>query len=302
MTTPAPAGTVFFLDQDYLQGLKWVAQARGAHPLARYHVAGSRARTNISGPSNALRAARAPAAGRRARPDCNADKRRDLFDARGPGVGDELTRQGGANSESLVGVGDLERDLAAASEANKARDRHRRGIAVDEGDKRMVGRVDGREPAQLHLPQPGLHAVEARPPRRLAEPLEDGLHRRGVAVPERTDEDLRPVLRASRRACSFPLLLGVVGYQPGDDLRVAEQQLHALPFFLGHASISRLMSTNLRPRQRERFIASQRDVPPPSPPSVDGRRAALSKRSAFGSPLAPASPLASPDKSADDPG
>ena len=95
----------------------------------------------------------------------------------------------------MVLVRNLEGDLGTGAGSHEARDRHRPRIVLDVGDQRVVRRIDGRKPAQLLITQPGLGAVEARPPRVLAEPLEDGLDRGSVAVPEGPDEEPRPMLR-----------------------------------------------------------------------------------------------------------
>jgi hypothetical protein len=58
----------------------------------------------------------------------------------------------------------------------------------------VVCLVHDRERAQFLLSEPRLRAVEARPPGVLSKPLEKGLDRRGITVPERPDEELWTVL------------------------------------------------------------------------------------------------------------
>src|SRR5262249_571789 len=122
-------------------------------------------------------------------------ERGDLGDAGHAGVGDELLDERRADAAPLIRIRDLEGDLRTGPRTHETCDRHRPRITVDVGHQRVVLRVDRGEPAQLLLPQPGLRAVETRPPRIVAEPLEERLDGGSVAVPQRPDEELRPMLR-----------------------------------------------------------------------------------------------------------
>ena len=73
-------------------------------------------------------------------------ERGDLGDARGPGVGDQLGGQCRADAVVLVRVGDRKGDLGArAVGPGKAGDRNRLRVALEMGDERVMGAIDGRE-------------------------------------------------------------------------------------------------------------------------------------------------------------